>query len=124
MTNTYNTYLDHNNCYRNKLYQYLHIFRQPQFLMGVGLNISISTYQVAPGGINNHNFPIAYTLQNKKNIIISPPKSNLVVSQSTVQHLGSNYSLQIVMHLKKWYKKLKMKIIYIFFVEKYHLPCT
>ena len=62
MTNTYNTYLDYNNCYRYKLYQYLHIFRQPQFLMGVGLNISISTYQVAPGGINNHNFPIAYTL--------------------------------------------------------------
>ena len=26
MTNTYNTYLDHINCYRYKLYQYLHIF--------------------------------------------------------------------------------------------------
>ena len=64
MTNTYNTYLDHINCYRYKLYQYFHIFHfsQPQFLMGVGLNISISTYQVAHGGINNHNFPIAYTL--------------------------------------------------------------
>ena len=26
VTNTYNTYLDHINCYRYKLYQYLHIF--------------------------------------------------------------------------------------------------
>ena len=26
MTNTHNTYLDHINCYRYKLYQYLHIF--------------------------------------------------------------------------------------------------
>ena len=26
MTNTYNTYLDHINCYRYQLYQYLHIF--------------------------------------------------------------------------------------------------
>ena len=41
MTNTYNTHLDHSNCYRYKLYQYFHIFifPQPQFLMGVGLNI-------------------------------------------------------------------------------------
>ena len=39
MINTYNSYLDHINCYRYKLYQYLRIFRQPQFLMGVGLNI-------------------------------------------------------------------------------------
>ena len=39
MTNTDNTNLDQINCYRYKLYQYLLIFRQPQFLMGVGLNI-------------------------------------------------------------------------------------
>ena len=66
MTNTYNTYLGHINCYRLDI-NYTNIctffiFREPQFLMGVGLNISIFTYQVAPGGINNHNFPIAYTL--------------------------------------------------------------
>ena len=64
MTNTYDTYLGHITVIDinyNNICTFF-IFRQPQFLMGVELNISISTYQVAPGGINNHNFPIAYTL--------------------------------------------------------------
>ena len=64
MTNTYNTYLDYNNCYRYKLYQYLHIFHfSPASIFNGGRVEHINFY--IPGctwGINNHNFPIAYTL--------------------------------------------------------------
>ena len=64
MTNTYNTYLDHINRYRYKLYQYLHIFHfSPVSIFNEGRVEHMNFY--IPGctwGINNHNFPIAYTL--------------------------------------------------------------
>ena len=75
MTNTYNTYLGHINCYRYKLYQYLHIFRQPQFSMGVGLNNQFLHTRLHLGGLIIIIFQLHIHCRIKKNIIISPPRA-------------------------------------------------